>query len=98
MLVIHAPSEAPEWRNVSTVLPGEVLVTGTNGTAGSNSRCDVHVLSPPAGHPPIRHVLVAGYDTNKCVIDKPCGLVALSTAIASAGVEVLLVRDATRGQ
>ena len=98
MLVIHAPSEAPEWYNISTVLPGEILVTGTNGTAGSSSRCDVHILSPPPGRRLIRHVLVAGYDTNKCVIDKPCGTVALSTAVAPAGVEVLLVRDATRGQ
>ena len=41
MLVIHAPSEGKEWSNI-TVLPGELLVTGTNGTAGSASRCDVH--------------------------------------------------------
>lgn len=87
-LVIHAPSEGKEWNNI-TVLPGELLVTGENGTAGSDSRCDWILRSKS-----ITTVLVAGYDTNYCVVDKPCGVVALSSELAEA--EVILVRDATR--
>ena len=60
--------QAPEWSNIS-VLPGEVLVTGTNDSKGSSSRCDAVVLNPPGPDRggPITHVLMAGYDTNKCV-------------------------------
>ena len=38
-----------------------------------------------------------GYDTNLCVVDKPCGAVMLSTELQGpGGAEVLLVRDTTR--
>lgn len=99
--IIHAPSEGQEWRKIR-VLPGEVLVTGINGSTGSSSRCDSVILDSERA---IRHVLVAGYDTNKCVVDKPCGIVSLSTQLTAAargrdtgGPEVILLRDVTRGQ
>lgn len=94
MLIIHAPSELPEWPKIK-VLPGEVLVTGTDGHAGSASRCDTWILNSTRH---IKHVLIAGYDTNKCIIDKPCGTVALSTELSASAIEVVLVRDATRGE
>ena len=93
MLIIHAPSEAPEWPAID-VLPGEILVTGVDGRPGSASRCDAPILSSSRG---IQHVLMAGYDTNKCIIDKPCGAVALSTELAGRA-SLALVRDATRGE
>lgn len=93
MLIVHAPSEAPEWPAIK-VLPGEVLVTGVDGHPGSSSRCDVPILNSSRG---IKHVLVAGYDTNKCVIDKPCGAVALSTELLGKA-SLIFVRDATRGE
>ena len=68
MLIVHAPSEAPE-SSLIKVLPGELLITGVDGKPGSPSRCDAPILNSSRG---IRHVLMAGYDTNKCVIDKPC--------------------------
>ena len=92
MLVVHAPSEEPEWPKIK-VLPGEILVRGTDGHAGSKSRCDTWIRNS-SRH--IKNILVAGYDTNKCIIDKPCGAVALSSELS--GVEVVLVRDATRGE
>jgi hypothetical protein len=94
MLIIHAPSEAPEWPKIS-VLPGEILVTGQDGHPGSSSRCDTPILNSTRK---IKHVLMAGYDTNKCVVDKPCGAVALSTELYASGAKVVLVRDATRGE
>lgn len=91
-LVIHAPSEGKEWGPIADVLPGEILVTGDNGTT---DRCDVHITSSPRN---ITHVVVAGYDTNMCVIDKPCGTVATSSGVTGQGVQVILARDATRSQ
>jgi hypothetical protein len=38
---------------------------------------------------------MVGYDTNMCVIDKPCGSVQLSTELRGSA-EVLLIRDTTR--
>ena len=92
MLVIHAPSEAPEWPGIK-VLPGELLITGTDGHSGSPSRCDQPIRTSSRG---IRHVLMAGYDTNKCIIDKPCGLVSLSSELMGTA-KLVLVRDATLG-
>ena len=93
MLIVHAPSEGKEWAGVGGVRPGELLVTGTNGTAGSASRCDAAIrLSGRT----IRTVLVTGYDTNKCVVDKPCGMVSLSAQLP--GAAFILLRDVTRGQ
>ena len=92
MLIIHAPSEALEWQRIQ-VLPGELMVTGTDGHPGSPSRCDGAILNSPRK---IKHVLMAGYDTNKCIIDKPCGLVALSTELAAVA-RLVLVRDSTLG-
>ena len=89
LLVVHAPSEAPETSSI-TVLPGEVLVTGQDGRPGSSSRCDGVLLNSSRR---IRHVIVAGYDTNKCIIDKPCGIVALSSELVGHGVEFLIVRQ-----
>lgn len=77
------------------MLPGEVLVVGTNGTTGSSSRCDTAIRAHPTRQ--ITTVLMAGYDTNRCIVDKPCGAVGLSTELAGMA-EVLLVRDVTRGQ
>lgn len=94
MLIIHAPSEAPEWSQIK-VLPGEILVTGQDGHPGSASRCDTPILNSTRN---IKHVLMAGYDTNKCVIDKPCGSVALSSELWPSGVKLVMVRDATRGE
>lgn len=76
------------------LLQGEILVTGTDGHPNSSSRCDTWLLNSSR---PIRHALVAGYDTNKCVLDKPCGVVTLSSALGSSA-QVILVRDATRPQ
>ncbi|MDE0856782.1 MAG: efflux transporter outer membrane subunit, partial [Nevskia sp.] len=42
MLVVHAPSPGARLANVS-VLPGELLVTGEDGTPGSASRCDAAI-------------------------------------------------------
>jgi hypothetical protein len=92
MLVIHAPSEAPEWPAIK-VLPGEVLVTGQDGRNASQ-RCDGVILNSTRA---IKHVLMAGYDTNKCIVDKPCGSVALTTELAGRA-QLLFVRDATRGE
>jgi hypothetical protein len=61
MLIIHAPSEAPEWPTIK-VLPGEILVTGQDGHPGSASRCDAPILNSSRD---VKHVLIAGYDTNK---------------------------------
>ena len=58
-MIIHAPSEAPEWPAIK-VLPGELLVTGQNGTEGSSSRCDTYIKQ---GSRNITHVLVVGYVT-----------------------------------
>ena len=93
MLIVHAPSEAPEWPAIK-VLAGEILVTGTDGRPGSPSRCDAPILNSSRQ---IKHVLVVGYDTNKCIIDKPCGAVALSSELAGIA-ELLIVRDTTRGE
>lgn len=41
--------------------------------------------------------LVVGYDVDKCVVDKPCGVVTLSTSLYGK-VEVIIVKDATLGQ
>ena len=90
--IVHAPSESPLWPNI-TVLPGEKLVTGEDGHDGSASRCDGVLRSARGGR--IKHVLLTGYDTNLCVIDKPCGAVSLSTELLGEA-EVLLVRDTTR--
>lgn len=91
-LNVFAPSEAPLWGGVH-VLPGEVLVSGEKG---DSARCDIVLknCSRPT-HKSIKHVLMMGYDTNMCVIDKPCGSVQLSTEMLGQA-EVLLVRDATR--
>ena len=75
------------------VRKGEVLVTGTNGSAGSPSRCDAAIA---ASGRTITTVLMTGYDTNKCVVDKPCGLVSLSTQLPAA--RFIVLRDVTRGQ
>lgn len=96
MLIIHAPSESTEWGAIK-VLDGELLVTGVNGTVGSSSRCDTHILDTDAHGRNITHVLVVGYDTDKCVVDKPCGTVTLSTALYNKA-EVIIIRDATLGQ
>ena len=40
--------------------------------------------------------MASGFDTNKCVIDKPCGTVALSQELLPRGIELVLARDATR--
>jgi len=90
--IVHAPSSAPLWPNI-TVLPGEVLVTGEDGHPGSTSRCDGVLRDARGGR--IAHVLLVGYDTNLCVLDKPCGAVSLSTELLGSA-ELLLVRDATR--
>ena len=58
MLVVHAPSEGREWAGLGGVLPGEVIVRGTNGTAGSPSRCDAAIR---ATNRSIHTVFVAGY-------------------------------------
>ena len=93
MLIVHAPSEAPEWPAIN-VLPGEILVTGVDGRNGSSSRCDAPILASSRG---IQHVLMAGYDTNMCVVDKPCGTVSLSTELAGVA-SLAIVRDATLGE
>ena len=96
MLVVHAPSEGALLGNV-TVRPGELLVLGENGTAGSASRCDAAIAAAaPTGG--VSTVLLAGYDSNYCVVDKPCGAVTLAPAMRARGAEVLLVRDAVRPQ
>ena len=93
MLIVHAPSELLEWPEIK-VLPGEILVTGTSGLPGSSSRCDAVILNSTRR---IKHVLMAGYDTNKCITDKPCGAVSLSSELAGHA-SLLIVRDATRGE
>ena len=76
-LIVHAPSEAPLWDQLQ-VLPGEILVTGERGDA---ARCDLAIKNASqTSHRNIKHVLLVGYDTNLCVIDKPCGAVQLSTS------------------
>ncbi len=91
-LIVHAPSEAPLWDQLH-VLPGEILVTGERG---DTARCDLAIKNASqTSHRDIKHVLLVGYDTNLCVIDKPCGAVQLSTELLEAA-EVLLVRDTTR--
>lgn len=80
LFTIHAPSEGTLWPRVAP-RPDEPVVHGEDGRPGSPSRCDsvirnaTHIRNATGA---IIHVLVAGYDTNICVIDKPCGVVALS--------------------
>ena len=93
-LVIHAPSENKEWPGVGDVLPGEILVTGEDGRPGSASLCYPHLLNHS-----VEHVVMAGFDTNYCVLDKPCGSIRTSTELARASTaQVVLVRDATLPQ
>ena len=92
VLIVHAPSEAPLWDQL-TVLPGELLVTGERG---DSARCDLALKNASqTSHRNITHVLLVGYDTNLCVVDKPCGAVQLSTELLG-DAEVLLIRDTTR--
>jgi len=90
-LIIHAPSEGQETPMIS-VLPGEILVTGEDQRPGSKSLCFPYLLTHN-----VTNVLFAGYDTNYCVLDKPCGTISISKAIHQQGVptNVVLVRDAT---
>ena len=88
------PRSRPHRWPAIEVLPGEILVTGQDAHEGSASRCDTFILNATR---PIKNVLVAGYDTNKCVIDKPCGAVTLSKALEGVA-ELVLVRDATLGE
>lgn len=91
-LIVHAPSEAPLWDQLQ-VLPGEILVTGERG---DTARCDLAIKNASqTSNRNIKHVLLVGYDTNLCVIDKPCGAVQLSTELLGTA-EVLLIRDTTR--
>jgi hypothetical protein len=92
-LVVHAPSEGPLLSNI-TVEAGELLVTGTDGEEGSPSRCDVAMKNTTRN---IKHILLTGYDTNMCMIDKPCGAFQLSTSHV-VPAEVILIRDVTRPQ
>ena len=39
-------------------------------------RAQVLLNASRPSHKDIKHVLVVGYDTNLCVVDKPCGVVA----------------------
>ena len=41
--------------------------------------------------------MIVGYATTKCMVDKPCGVVSLSTELVGK-VDLLLLRDVTRGQ
>ena len=100
-LVVHAPSENRETPMIR-VLPGEILVTGEDGRPNSSSLCFPHLLQNG-----VRKVLMAGYDTNFCVLDKPCSTIRTSSSAAAAAaaaanssvdMEVLLVRDATLPQ
>ena len=98
--IVHAPSENKETSMIS-VLPGELLVTGVDARPGSKSLCFPHLVNHS-----VTHVLIAGYDTNYCVLDKPCGTISTSKAAAAAAattanatnIQVLLVRDATLPQ
>ena len=71
-----------------------VLTTSHRTTTAA--RCDsaLRHASRPNGAK-ITHILLAGYDTNLCMIDKPCGSRSLSTQMAGEAA-VILVRDATR--
>ena len=94
-LVVHAPSENRETPMIQ-VLPGEILVTGEDGTPNSSSLCFPHLVQNG-----VHKVLMAGYDTNFCVLDKPCSTIRTSSAAAansSIDMEVVLVRDATLPQ
>ena len=93
-LVVHAPSENRETPMIQ-VLPGEILVTGEDGRPNSSSLCFPHLVQNG-----VRKVLMAGYDTNFCVLDKPCSTIRTSSSAASSSVdmEVVLVRDATLPQ
>ena len=97
--IIHAPSAGTLLPSI-TVLPGEFLVVGEDARPGSASRCDGIILNASArGLPRIRHVFLAGYDTNLCMLDKPCGSVQLSGQLQGlGGAELVLLRDVTRPQ
>ncbi len=95
-LIIHAPSQGTLWPSIK-VLPGEILVTGENGI---RDRCDPYITNSTRN---ITKVIIAGYDTNKCCLDKPCGIVSLSAGLHANGgndqsIEIVLARDATRPQ
>ena len=106
-LIIHAPSENQETPMIQ-VLPGELLVQGTDERPGSKSLCFPHLVNNS-----VTHVLIAGYDTNFCVLDKPCSTIHTSkmaemkntntnintnTNTNISTMEVLIVRDATLPQ
>ena len=63
-LIVHAPSEHNETTMIE-VLPNEILVTGLNGSQHSTSLCYPHLFKNS-----VEKVLVAGYDTNFCMLVK----------------------------
>jgi hypothetical protein len=90
--IVHAPSEAKLWSKLR-VLPGELLVSGEHG---DTARCDLAMRNASrTAQRNITHVLLVGYDTNLCMVDKPCGAVTLSSSLQGEA-EVLLIRDTTR--
>ena len=89
--IIHAPSEMPEWGGIS-VLPGEAIVRGVDGRPGSASLCSPLLTESSRN---FNHVLVAGFDADRCVLDKPCGILRLTQDLLPYDVEVILVRDST---
>jgi nicotinamidase-related amidase len=97
-LIIHAPSENNETSMIQ-VLPGELLIKGTSESQGSSSLCFPHLVNHS-----VTDVLIAGYDTNYCVLDKPCGTIRTSTSASNftsttkTKMEVFIVRDATLPQ
>ena len=70
---------------------------GEDGRPNSTSRCDGPLRrAVRRGGAKISTVLLAGYDTNLCMIDKPCGSRSLSGELLGDNIEVVLVRDSTR--
>eukprot|EP00666_Eupelagonemidae_sp_cell4sb_P002026 gene2026-20883_t len=71
-----------------------------DGRPGSASLCGAAIRGAGERNASrrIAHVLLAGYDTNLCMVDKPCGAVTLSTKFAELLGEaaVVLLRDVTR--
>ena len=96
LFIVHAPSGGPLLPATSP-RQGELVIIGEDGRPNSTSRCDGPLRrAVRAGGAKISTVLLAGYDTNLCMIDKPCGARSLSTELRGDNIEVLLVRDASR--
>jgi len=79
ILIIHAPSQKPEFHSKLKVSPGDIIVT-----AYENIDRELKLRG-------IETLLFAGYDAFKCVMDTPMGI--FQTAEREPGYDLIVIRD-----